>query len=174
MANPPVLERRSYSKGKIIVREGEDAFVAFIIQSGKIRVYQEKDGHKVELSVLGAGEIFGELALLQDSKRTASVEAIEDCNMIVITRDVFRQKLEKTDPTIRAVVDMLAKRVTKSNTELVKAKGVNVNSFLALLNQLFRDLADMMEEEDRSAFRTEAYPVMKELTKVLEKYRDKL
>lgn len=174
MSGTAVLERRFYPKGKIIVKEGEDAFVAFILQSGRVRVYSEKDGKKVEFSILEPGEIFGESALIQDMKRTATVEAIEDCNMIVITRDVFKQKLAKTDPTIKAVVEMLSERVTKSNIEIVKSKGVNINSFIALLNQLFRDLADLMPEEDKSAFRTETHPLMKQMISVLDKYRDKL
>lgn len=169
-----ILERRFYPKGKIIVREGEDAFVAYIIQSGRVRVFIEKDGRKVEFSVLEPGEIFGELALIQDAKRTATVEAIEDCNLIVITRDVFRQKLAKTDPTIKAVVEMLGERVARSNTEIMKTKGVNVNSFIALLNQLFRDLLDVMPEDDKAAFKKEAFPIMKRMTDVIEKYRDKL
>jgi CRP/FNR family cyclic AMP-dependent transcriptional regulator len=173
-SNAPVLERRFYPEGKVIVREGEDAFIAFIIQSGKVRVFSEKDGKKVEFSVLEAGQIFGESALIQDTVRTASVEALEDCNMIIITRDAFRHKLTKSDPTIKAVIQMLSARITKANTEILKTKGVNVNSFIALLNQLFMDLAAQMPIEERDDFRGEAFPVMKQLVSIIEKHRDKL
>ena len=170
----PILERRSFSKGKIIVKEGEMAFDAYIIQSGRVRVFSEKDGKKVEFSVLEAGQIFGEVALIQDTTRTASVEAVDDCNLVVITRDAFRHKLSKSDPTIKAVVEMLSSRITKSNAEVLKSKGVNINSFIALLNQLFTDLVEAMPEEDKSTFRGEAFPVMRDLVRVIEKYRDKL
>lgn len=172
--NAPVLERRFYPQGKLIVKEGEDAFIAFIIQSGKVRVFSEKDGKKVEFSTLEAGQIFGEIALIQDTVRTASVEALEDCNMIIITRDAFKHKLMKSDPTIKAVIQMLSARMTKSNAEVMKTKGVNVNSFIALLNQLFTELATQMPIEERDAFRSEAFPIMKELVSVIEKNRDKL
>lgn len=170
----PILERRFYPKGKIIVREGEEAYVAYIIQSGKVRVFSEKEGKKVEFSILEAGQIFGEVALIQDVTRTASVEAIEDCNMIIITRDAFRYKLHKADPTIKAVLEMLSARVMKANSEVLKSKGVNINSFIALLNQLFKDLMLSMPDDDRDAFKSEAFPAMKQLVEVLEKYRDKL
>jgi CRP-like cAMP-binding protein len=158
----------------LIVTEGEEAYVAYIIQSGRVRVFTQNDGKKLEFSVLEPGQIFGEVALIQDTVRTASVEAIEDCNLIIITRDAFKHKLIKSDPTIRAVVEMLSARVVKSNKEIVKSKGVNVNSFIALLNQLFVDLLAAMPTEDKETFKSEAFPVMKEMTRVIEKYRDKL
>ena len=170
----PILERRFYSKGKRIVTEGDEAYTAFIIQSGEVSVFSEKDGKRVEFSVLEPGQIFGEVALIQDTKRTASVEAIEDCNMIIITRDVFKHKLIKADPTIKAVLEMLSAREMKSNAEILKSKGVNVNSFIALLNQLFVDLLMAMPTEDKDVFKAEAFPVMRDLIKVIEKYRDKL
>lgn len=173
-SSSPILERRFYPKGKLIVREGEEAFVAFIIQSGKVSVFSEKDGKRIEFTTLEAGQIFGETALIQDTQRTASVEAVTDCNMIVITRDAFRDKIKKSDPTIRAVIEMLTERVNKSNAELIKTKGVNFNSFIALLNQLFKDIMNAMPEEDREGFKSDAFPVMKQMVAVLEKYRDKL
>lgn len=158
----------------MIVEEGEDAFIAFIVQSGRVRVFSLKDGKKVDFAVLQAGEIFGETALLLDGKRSASVEAITDCNMIVITREAFQTKLEKSDPTIRAVVKMLSERMSKSNQEIVKSKGVNVDSFIALLNQLFKDLLDMMPEDKQKDFRREAFPVMRDMIKIIEEYREYL
>ena len=174
MVYKKILERRAFAKGQPIVNEGDEAYTAFIIQSGRVRVFSQKGNKKVELGVLEVGDIFGEAALIHGGKRTASVEAVEDCNLIVIHRDDFKSKLEKSDPTIRAVVDMLSYRLLQSNAEVLKTKGVNVDSFIALLNQIFRDLMDAMPEADKDGFKAEAFPVMKSLTKVIEKYRDKL
>jgi CRP/FNR family cyclic AMP-dependent transcriptional regulator len=174
MAQHNVLERRFYPKGKIIVKEGEEAFVAFIIQSGIVSVFSEKDGKKVEFSKLKTGDIFGETSLIMNAPRSASVEAIEDCNMIVIRRDDFEKKLTKSDATIKAVVEMLSKRILNSNAEMIKSKGVNIDSFISLLNQLFRDLLQAMPDEDKGDFKEQAFPVLGDLIKVIEKYRDKL
>ncbi len=174
MSQKNVLERRFYPKGKVIVKEGDEAYVAFIIQSGVVSVFSEKDGKKVEFSKLKTGDIFGETSLIMSVKRSASVEALEDCNMIVIRREDFESKLDKSDATIKAVVQMLSKRILNSNAEMLKAKGVNVDSFISLLNQLFRDLLDAMPDEDKGSFRDQAFPVLGDLIKVIEKYRDKL
>jgi CRP-like cAMP-binding protein len=170
----PILERRFYPEGKLIVEEGDEAFVAYIIQSGVVSVFSEKDGKKIEFTKLEAGEIFGESALIQDITRTASVEAMTDCNLITITRDSFQDKINNSDPTIRAVIKMLSNRVNHSNTELLKTKGVNVDNFIQLLNQLFRDLSDAMPEDDKAKFKNDSFPVMKEMINVIEQYRDKL
>jgi CRP-like cAMP-binding protein len=174
MVYKKILERRAFTKGQRIVNEGDEAYTAFMIQSGKVRIYSLKGNKKIELGMLEPGDIFGETAVVVGGTRTASAEAAEDCNLIVIHRDDFQAKLEKSDPTIRAVVDMLSQRLIQSNAEVLKSKGVNIDSFIALLNQIFRDLLDAMPEEDKDAFKAEAFPVMKDLIKVIEKYRDKL
>lgn len=174
MPKAPILERRFFPQDSLICEEGEEAYVAYIVQAGKVRVFSLKDGKRIEFATLEAGDVFGETALVLDGKRSASVEAITDCNMIVITREAFNNKLEKSDPTIRAVVRMLSERMKKSNYEIVKSKGVNVDSFIALLNQLFRDLLEMMPEDKKTEFRKDAFPLLKDLIKIIEDYREYL
>jgi CRP-like cAMP-binding protein len=174
MVSKRILERQFFAKGKNIFVEGDDAFSAFIVQSGLISVYSVKDNKKIEFSKLGAGDIFGEMALIQDGQRNASVQAIEDTTVIVVTRDDFNLRLEKSDSMIRAVVDMLSQRLMSSNSEIIKSKGVNIDSFIALLNQLFIDLLEAMPNDEKDSFKADAFPVLKQLVKVIEKYRDKL
>ena len=100
------------------MRQGDPGNCAYLIQSGTVSVYTEKDGKKVEHARLGAGEIFGEMALVFDEPRSASVKAVKDTSLIILTREAFKQKLNKTDPTIKAIVGMLIKRVGKANEKL--------------------------------------------------------
>ena len=171
---PKILDRRAFAKGQTICKEGDDALMAYVIQFGKVRIFQERDGKKIELSILKTGDIFGEMALIENSKRTASVEAIEDCNVIVIKKDIFEEKFKKSDATIRAVIHMLSSRVLRSNAEIMKSKGVNLDNFISLLNQLFVDLLAAMPDEDKAQFKAEAFPVLGQMIDTLEKYRDKL
>lgn len=111
-----ILERRYVPKNAIIIKEGDDAYSAYLIQSGKARVYSTKNDKQHELAILEPGDICGEMALINtNNMRSASVEAIEDCNLIVITRTAFEEKLKKSDPTIQAVVKMLINRILSSN-----------------------------------------------------------
>ena len=121
--DPIVLERRFVPKGSLIITQGDEGNCAFLIQSGSVSIFTVKsDGHQIELAQIEAGNIFGEMALLFDGPRTASARALEDCNLIVITRQVFDNKLEKSDPTIRAMLTMLTERIIKSNNSLINKK----------------------------------------------------
>lgn len=121
--HPPILDRRYVPKGSVIIREGDDGASAYLVQSGRVRVFSEADsGKKVELSIMGPGQIFGEMALIFDSPRTASVEAVEDCNLITITRMTLQDKLARSDPTIQAIVKMLVGRITDANNAMMNRK----------------------------------------------------
>jgi len=174
MTGTGIIERERYAAGSLIVKEGEDAHSAYLLQSGTARVFLESKGKKVEFSILTKGDIFGETALIIDGKRTASVEAVEDCTVVLIRREDFRARLKKSDPAIRAVVKMLSRRVMISNAELMKSKGVNIDNFIALLSQIFKDLLLVMPEEDKSDFKLDAFPILDAMINVIEKYRDKL
>lgn len=115
-----ILERRFVPEGTLVMRQGDPGNCAYLIQSGSVVVYAEGDEKRTQLAKLGPGEIFGEMALVFDETRSASVKAAEDTNLIVLTREAFRQKLNKTDPTIKAIVGMLIKRVTAANKKITK------------------------------------------------------
>src|SRR5208283_2608153 len=77
-----------YEAGEVIVEEGDEGDEAYIIYSGKVEVYRKGyDGKKVVINELGPGEIFGELALFGDGFRTASVQAIEESFVAVISKE---------------------------------------------------------------------------------------
>ena len=118
--NSVVLDRCYVAKGKIIMREGEPGTHAYLIQSGKVEVYSDTGGARVSLGVLEPGEIFGEMALFNGDRRTASVEALEPCNLIKITQQSLEDKLKHSDPTIRAIVCMAFRRLSGGNRLIAK------------------------------------------------------
>lgn len=113
-----ILERRFIPEGTLVMRQGDQGNCAYLIQSGKVVVYSEKNDKKIQLAELGVGEIFGEMALVFDEPRSASVKATEDTNLIILTRESFKHKLSRTDPTIKAIVGMLIKRVNIANDKI--------------------------------------------------------
>tara|TARA_R110001592_G_scaffold79054_2_gene236738 strand:- start:10749 stop:11135 length:387 start_codon:yes stop_codon:yes gene_type:complete len=114
-----ILERRYVPKGTVIIREDDEAYSAYLVQSGEVSVFTKRNGQEIELARLGVGEICGEMALMGDDLRSASVRTVEDCNLIVITRSAFEEKLRNSDTTIQAVMRMLIKRIIMSNAEFV-------------------------------------------------------
>ncbi|TMC28589.1 MAG: cyclic nucleotide-binding domain-containing protein [Chloroflexi bacterium] len=78
-----------FSAGEMIVREGDIASRFYVITSGEVEVVQQTDGVERPLRRLGPGRHFGELALLHNSKRTASVRAVMDTTVLAIARQDF-------------------------------------------------------------------------------------
>src|SRR5260370_42222909 len=78
-----------FAKGTYILKEGEPGHAAYIIASGKCQVHKLIDGTVSVMQTLGPGEVFGEMAILTEGPRTASVLAIEDTTAFVVTRDAF-------------------------------------------------------------------------------------
>ncbi|PJF20339.1 MAG: cyclic nucleotide-binding protein, partial [Phototrophicales bacterium] len=102
---------------------GDQRQQAYLIQSGKVRVYTTRDHQEIDLAQLGAGQIVGEMALLMDGKRTASVQAIEDCNLIVINRQEFEKRLHDTDRAIQSMVNMMTQRIKDANDVIADKRG---------------------------------------------------
>ncbi|MFC1494468.1 protein kinase [Thermodesulfobacteriota bacterium] len=99
---------RTYQPGELIVREGEPGDEAYIIRSGKCRAFKTVNGEKIELRVMGGGDVFGETAILTGKPRTASVEAIDRVTVAVVSSHYFEEELEKgtwLGPFVRALAE---------------------------------------------------------------------
>jgi CRP/FNR family cyclic AMP-dependent transcriptional regulator len=87
------LPRRSFPKGALIIREQDAADAAFIITSGTCRVYRSVGDQEETLSTLGPGAVFGEMALLFEEVRGASVEALTPVTVLVLSKATISEEL---------------------------------------------------------------------------------
>ena len=168
-----ILERRYAAKGTNIIREGEEGASAFLIQSGSIDIYLLHSDRKVVLATLGPGDIFGEASLIMETPRTASAEAAEDTNLIVITRQVLKDKLERSDQTIRAILQMLMRRLQRGNDSLM-SKRPTVEDMQEGLIFIYEKLMTELPKTDKPHFRQEVLPLIEELNNKLTQYKSKL
>ncbi len=97
-------------RGKHVVREGERGDSAYIVESGKLRVYKRIGDEERTLRIMGRGEVFGETAILAESARTASVVAVEDCWLVVITRQTLEREIDGLKAWVGVFVRTLARR----------------------------------------------------------------
>ena len=167
-----ILERRFVPMGSVVMREGERGNNAFLIQSGHVRVVVEKDGKKVELARLGMGQIFGEMALVFDEPRTASVEALEDCNLIVITRQTLQQKLDKSDPTVRAIVPMLMKRIVQANNAMLNKAG-GIGEMIDTVNTMYENLQAGLGPAQKKTLQNAVLPKLEEFLTAVREFDEK-
>src|SRR5256885_11390685 len=92
-----LTRERSYPRGSVILFENDPGDSLFVVRSGRVKVVLiGEDGREVILGVLGVGQHFGELALIDEQPRSAHVIAMEDANLIVLRREDFRRRVESS------------------------------------------------------------------------------
>lgn len=156
----------AFPKGKVIIHEGGAQAEAYLIQSGRLGVYIEREGKKMELAVLGPGEIVGEMSLITDQTRSASVEALEDSTLILISRPEFEERLANSDRAIRAVVQMLSRRMAEANVSMAQKI-----ASLEQLNQAAREVYEETESEVPNINDERLLPKLKELLHAIEEFK---
>lgn len=104
-----------YPKDTILFLQGEMGESAFIIEKGRVLIYLTKDKEDFPLSVLGEGEIFGEMAILDNQVRSASAKALDDCELIPVTKDMLVERVHATDTVVRLLLRVLLKRLRSQN-----------------------------------------------------------
>ncbi len=102
---------QSYAPGQEIVKQGDTGVGAFIIRSGRAEVIQTRAGQDEKLRELRTGDIFGEMALLDEFPRSATIRAVEPTTCLGIQRWHFKGILESHPQIALALLPMLTRRV---------------------------------------------------------------
>jgi CRP-like cAMP-binding protein len=136
---PPDLARvaqvavpRRFTAHQVIFREGDASDTCYVVQSGHARATREHpDGRSIALAHFGPGDIFGELAMFDDERRSATVEAIEDVEAIAILgADMRRLLREHADISYKLVIS-LGRRLRQTNERLARQSFQTVQSRVA-------------------------------------------
>jgi CRP-like cAMP-binding protein len=116
---------RTYAAGEVIFVQGSDCDGIYSVQSGWVSVFKTKPTPQgpvdIELVKLGPGSMFGEMGMLDQSKRDASVKAIEFTEVIVITQDMFESQMAALPPWILNFIKILISRLRSTNDKLADA-----------------------------------------------------
>jgi serine/threonine-protein kinase len=111
------LPRTSLPAGTVIVKEGEAGNAAYVIEQGRCAAYRAEGPAEIELRVMGPGEVFGETAVFSDKPRTASVKALTDVHLLVVTSEVLAQAVG-LNSWMGAFVKALADRFRETDERL--------------------------------------------------------
>lgn len=108
---------QTYTAGQDIVRQGDTGVGAFIIKEGKAEAVQERGTHQHKLAELKEGDVFGEMALLDEFPRSATVRAVEPTTCLGIQRWHFKGILESHPQIALALLPVLTKRLRNAERE---------------------------------------------------------
>ena len=134
---------RTFPRNTIIISEGDTSDSLYAVLSGKVKIYLSDDeGKEIIINIQGAGEYFGELALLDDSPRSASVMTIETCKLAIISKTAFDECLEAHPQIALRVIRGLSGRL-RDLTENVKSLAL-----MDVYGRVARTLLELAEDEN--------------------------
>lgn len=118
---PPQESSRSYEKDRMIFSESQTGHDMYVIQTGQVRITKVINGNEVVLAVLKPGDMFGEMALLENKPRSASAIAHEACKLMVVNKNNFDMMVSSQPQLISRLTTTLAERLWTSYRQLDNA-----------------------------------------------------
>lgn len=148
-----LVTRKSVTRGATIMVAGDPTDSLYIVISGRLKVMMsDAEGKEVILAILGSGEYFGEMGLIDDAPRSASVVSIESCELLCVAKREFKRCLAENFEMSMAVMRGLVKRLRDADCK------INSLALLDVYGRVARLLIDMSEEVDGQKVVTKRLP----------------
>jgi CRP-like cAMP-binding protein len=123
---------RTFQGGEAIFHEGDESDTCYVVRSGHVRAVREHtDGRTLTLATLGPGEIFGELAIFDEERRSATVEALDDLEVVAILGGDMRRMLRQHPDIAVKLLAGLSRRLRETNERLTRQSFQTVQSRVA-------------------------------------------
>ena len=146
---------RRFGGSEVIFREGDDSDTCYVVHAGHARAIREHpDGRQITLATFGPGDIFGELAMFDDEKRSATVEASDDLEVLGILGGDMRRLLRRHPDMAVKLVISLGRRLRAANERLARQSFQTVQSRVAAV------LAQLVEQAQTEGAGARDIPVV--------------
>lgn len=131
---------RTFTAYQVVFREGDASDTCYIIRNGHVRAVRgHMDGRSITLAHFGPGDIFGELAMLDEEKRSATIETLEDTEAIAILGSDMRRLLREHPDIAVKLISALGRRLRETNERLAR------QSFQTVQSRVATTLAQLVE-----------------------------
>ena len=111
---------RDYQSGQVIVSEGQTGMGLYCIQSGKVKVTKKTAGGEREIREMGPGESFGEISLLDDRPRSATVTALEPTTAVLLDKSQFLAELKTYPEMSLAILPTVVEWLREADTKVAQ------------------------------------------------------
>ena len=123
---------RQFVAGEVVFREGDESSTCYVVRNGRARAVREHpDGRSITLANFGPGDIFGELAMFDDERRSATIETLEDTEVIAILGGDMRRLLSEHAEIAVKLLASLGRRLRETNERLARQSFQTVQSRVA-------------------------------------------
>ncbi|MGZ5227643.1 MAG: Crp/Fnr family transcriptional regulator, partial [Burkholderiales bacterium] len=171
----PAIQHRSYPRHSFMLRAGEKTDALYIILSGKAKVViDDGDGREVTLTTIGPSEFFGEMSLIDEKPRSASVEALEACEILYISKPAFMACLKDNFDAAMLILRNVVARLREADRKIASLALMDVHGRVArLLMDLARDVNGMWVVDTGSEEMARMVGASREMvSRVLKEMRD--
>lgn len=135
-----IAQKRRYEGRRVIVRQGDADGDLYAVLRGHLKVTAcDRHGHEIVMSLMQAGDVFGEIAFLDGGARSATVTSLDSCELLVIRRADFLLLLRRVPTISMALLNVMAKRIRRLSESAQDSAFLDVKSRLA---KRLVDLAD--------------------------------
>jgi CRP/FNR family cyclic AMP-dependent transcriptional regulator len=125
---------RRFSPHQVIFREGDNSDTCYVVRSGHARAVRENaDGRTIALAHFGPGDIFGELAMFDDERRSATVETLDAVEAVAVAGSDMRRLLREHPDIAAKLVIALGRRLRDANERLTRQSFQTVQSRVAVV-----------------------------------------
>lgn len=111
-----------YQDGEIIIRQGDIGDCMYVIQEGQVEILIEQGGKEVQLAVRDKGEMFGEMAIFEKEKRSATVRALGIVRLLSVDEKNFIRRVHEDPSLAYRMVKMMAHRIRELSNEIAALK----------------------------------------------------
>jgi CRP-like cAMP-binding protein len=120
-------------KGELLFSENDDSHEFFIVKKGSLRIFRTNNGKIINLDTLGPGTVVGEIAMIADVPRTASGLAVEDCDVLKITKQEFDAVFQKVPEWFRKITLILVQRLGEVDEKISQSLDQDFSKQVAAL-----------------------------------------
>ncbi len=126
---------QQFKKGEVICQENSSGDEMYIVASGEVIVFKQVEDQQLDLAQLRGTNFFGEIALLTGEQRTATVQATQDTEVLVLTKQDLLKKMQQDPQFALTFVTTMARRLTRAHKMISSLADVKRSLELAYFGQ---------------------------------------
>jgi len=111
-----------FADGEVIIRQGDAGEVMFEILDGQVEVLQEREREEVRLAILDKGDFFGEMAIFEREKRSATVRAHGQVRVLTVDKKILLRRISEDPSLALRILERMSHRIRKMDNELVRMR----------------------------------------------------
>ncbi len=138
------VDKKFFQEGETVFQEDDPGDAAYIVESGSVGIFKTVEGEDVQLATMNMGELFGEMAIIDGSKRMAHAVALEDSVIVCLPRAGLEAMLAKQAPMVKTLIQILVDNL-RSVHEVYMKRPRSLHDFINAITFQMDALAKNLE-----------------------------